>query len=212
MLYVGNFNMRTKTAIAAFLIILGVMVRFALVTYVGMPNLEIITALALIAGAYLGGVYGIAVPLSTIFLSDLVIGNNYIFIFTWTAFALIGLFGYLYSKKTCTSHVTASSTENSGNGIKNSVHLAIIASVFFYLFTNFGWWLMSGTYEYSIRGLLWCYYMGLPFFRNSLVGNLIFVPLAMTLFPKIMHSIRSKYEIALKSNDCMNQNNTSNII
>ncbi len=210
--YREKFNMRTKAAIAAFLIILGVMVRFALVTYVDMPNLEIITALALISGAYLGGIYGIAVPLLTIFLSDLVIGNNYIFIFTWTAFALIGLYGYLCSKKIRASHGTMNSREKSGDGIKNSVHLAIIASVFFYLFTNFGWWLMSGTYEYSIRGLLECYYMGLPFFRNNLIGNLIFVPLAMTLFSKIMHSIRSEYEITLKSNDCMSQNNISNII
>ena len=89
---------KIKIVIALMLIIIGVVGRFVLVSYVGIPNLEIITVLALIAGIYLGGAYMIIVPLSIIFLSDLVIGNNYIFLFTWTAFMFIGLLGYLSRK------------------------------------------------------------------------------------------------------------------
>ena len=110
---------KLKLIIAAVLIILGVVGRFVLVSYVGIPNLEIITVLALISGIYLGGLYTVIVPLSIIFLSDLVIGNNYIFIFTWTAFAIIGLFGVFYgnkisNKKTCHFRTETKSSINFG--------------------------------------------------------------------------------------------------
>ncbi len=53
----------------------------------------------------------------------------------------------------------------------------IISSVFFFLYTNFGWWLMTNMYPHTWDGLIQCYIMGLPFFKNNLIGNLIFVPM-----------------------------------
>ena len=172
----------SKIFIALTLIVIGVVGRFILVEYIGIPNFEIITALALIAGIYLGGIYIIIVPLAIIFLSDLVIGNTYIFIFTWTAFMFIGLFGYLYKKyKSKFNKIFA-----------NSVLLAIASSIFFYLYTNFGWWMMSGMYEYSLSGLIRCYYMAIPFFRNNLMGNLIFVPMGIYVASKVIYYVENK--------------------
>ena len=182
----GNYEFRimnkAKITIALVMIVIGVVGRFVLVSYAGIPNLEIITVLALIAGIYLGGVYAVAVPLSVIFLSDLVIGNTYIFIFTWTAFAMIGLFGYA-SRKVSLPKV--------GLGWKKSVILALLSSIFFYVYTNFGWWLMSGMYEYSLSGIIRCYYMAIPFFRNNLVGNLIFVPIGIYVASKVFCNVES---------------------
>ena len=203
---------KLKLISALILIFIGVAGRFILVEYVGIPNFEIITALSLIAGIYLGGVYMIIVPLAIIFLSDLVIGNNYIFIFTWTAFMFIGLFGYLSRKKihhsreeTCHSRTETkfsinsdgnpASTANSNSKnfpFKNSIKLALISSVFFYLYTNFGWWLMSGMYEHTLSGLVRCYYMAIPFFRNNLMGNLIFVPVGIYVVSKAVCWIGNK--------------------
>ncbi|MCK5466738.1 hypothetical protein KAI56_04580 [Candidatus Parcubacteria bacterium] len=185
---------KAKISIALMLIIIGVVGRFVLVSYVGIPNFEIITVLALIAGIYLGGVYMIIVPLAIIFLSDLVIGNNYIFIFTWTAFMFIGLFGFLSNR-----------IQNSKFKIQNSVRLALLSSIFFYLYTNFGWWLMSGMYEYTLPGLIRCYYMAIPFFRNNLMGNLIFVPVGIYVASRVVCWIEnkncnlSKWKIKLKT-------------
>ena len=173
---------KAKIAIALVMIVIGVVGRFVLVSYAGIPNLEIITVLALIAGIYLGGVYAVAVPLSVIFLSDLVIGNTYIFIFTWTAFAMIGLFGLVYRKFRL---------QNSKFKIQNSLYIALLSSIFFYLYTNFGWWLMSGMYEYSLSGIIRCYYMAIPFFRNNLVGNLIFVPIGIYVASKVFCNVES---------------------
>ncbi|MFZ2970855.1 MAG: DUF6580 family putative transport protein [Minisyncoccia bacterium] len=189
---------KLKIILAIILILIGVVGRFVLVSYIRIPNFEIITALALISGIYLGGVYSVAIPLSIIFLSDMVIGNNYIFIFTWTAFALIGLFGRLYGKSRIADCGLRITKNNFIKRITESIGLGIISSVFFYLFTNFGWWLMSGMYEYTFSGLMKCYYMGLPFFRNNLIGNLIFVPASIAIFSKIIYSAELRNIIVIR--------------
>ncbi len=197
---------KLKIISAILLIFIGVAGRFILVEYVGIPNFEIITALSLIAGIYLSGVYMIIVPLAIIFLSDLVIGNNYIFIFTWTAFMFIGLFGYLFKKKTCHSRGDGNPVSVIKHRIKNPMFLALISSIFFYLYTNFGWWLMSGMYEYSLSGLIRCYYMAIPFFRNNLMGNLIFVPVGIHVASKVVCWVENKNRIFQKSYSNINKN------
>jgi len=165
---------KTKLLLSTVLILSGVAGRFLLVSYVRIPNFEIITTVSLIAGIYLGGIYSIAVPISTIFFSDIAIGNNYIAIFTWSAFAIIGIVGMLY--------------KNRIHRVRNldSILLGVSSSIFFYAYTNFGWWLMSGMYDHSISGLFSCYVMGLPFFRNQLLGNLIFIPIGIHIAQKVI--------------------------
>ena len=52
---------------------------------------------------------------------------------------------------------------------------AISASLLFFLFTNFGSWLEQAyPYGYSFAGLLDCYAAGIPFYRGTLVGDLVF--------------------------------------
>lgn len=170
-----------KLFLASILVLTGVLGRFILVKYVGIPNFEIITAVSLVAGIYLAGTYAIVIPLTTIFLSDLVIGNNYIFIFTWTAFALIGLAGSFYRRKF------------KGDSSLSSAKLAIAATIFFYVYTNFGWWLMSGMYQHSASGLIECYIKALPFLKNQLLGNLIFVPFTIRLASYIVANL-DKFE------------------
>src|SRR5680860_41190 len=86
-------NQKTKLFMALTLIILGVIGRLAFKEYIGIPNFEIVTTIALISGIYLGGLYIAIVPLSVIFLSDLIIGNNFILLFTWSAFVFISVMG-----------------------------------------------------------------------------------------------------------------------
>jgi len=176
-------NQKSKLLMAVMLIVLGVIGRFAFIEYVGIPNFEIVTTIAIIAGIYLGGMYIAIVPLSVIFVSDLIIGNNFILLFTWSAFLFISFVGYLLRNKV------------RKNIIIGSISVSLISSIFFYLYTNFGWWLMSGMYEHSLSGLLRCYYMAIPFFRNSLVGNLILVPIGVYSFSKVLAFLKTKNTI-----------------
>lgn len=46
-------------------------------------------------------------------------------------------------------------------------------SSFFWLWTNFGVWLISGLYSKTIYGLVACYIAALPFLRNEFLGDLL---------------------------------------
>lgn len=147
------------------------------------PNLELVTATCLVAAAFLGRKAAIAVPLAAMAISDLIIGNSMILLFTWSAFAIIGLSGLALRRW---SNVPVKL-------MGASVIAAIGGSAFFFVFTNFGvWFLGDGTmYAKTWAGLMQCYAMGLPFYRTMLVGNLVLVPAAFGLALAVRAQARS---------------------
>jgi hypothetical protein len=54
---------------------------------------------------------------------------------------------------------------------------AMASSVLFFLLTNFGMWLFSGFYPLTSAGLIACYVAAIPFFQNTLAGDLVFTGL-----------------------------------
>lgn len=50
----------------------------------------------------------------------------------------------------------------------------ILGSVIFYLLTNGAVWAFGSLYPPTAAGLLQSYYMAIPFFRNSLLGDLFY--------------------------------------
>jgi len=51
---------------------------------------------------------------------------------------------------------------------------SLAGSTLFFIITNLGVWMNSSMYEKNIHGLLKAYGMGLPFFRNTLIGDLFY--------------------------------------
>lgn len=162
---------KTKIFVTFCLIFFGVVGRLFMAEFVRIPNLEIITSFSLIAGVMLGGAYTFIVPLLTIALSDIYFGNTSILFFTWSAFMIIGVLGWFLKKRK--SFSLRFVTKMTGMGI--------VASLFFYLYTNFGWWLLTNMYPKTLEGLIQCYIMGLPFLKTNLLGNLFFVPVFTSL-------------------------------
>lgn len=149
------------------LILFGVFGRFFRIYFLpDLYNVEPITLVSLLAGVFLGGGYALLVPLSVVALTDIIIGNTPILYFTWSAWAIIGLFGLILRK---------SKKENFSFGFKMT-GMGTFASLFFYLWTNFGVWAIGGWYPKTFQGLIWCYTMGLPFLKLNLLGNLVIVP------------------------------------
>jgi len=130
------------------------------------PNVELVTLTTFLAGAYLGFPYSFLVPLATLFISDVVLGNSLIFLFTWSAYLIIGLSSLILGKW----------RGNSLRLISASFLGSFSSSIFFFLWTNFGVWL-EGWHPLTVSGLIECYVMGLPFLRYNLFSNLVFVPL-----------------------------------
>lgn len=50
----------------------------------------------------------------------------------------------------------------------------VFPAVTFFFVTNFAWWLTSGSYAATWDGLVACYVHAIPFFRNTLAGDVVF--------------------------------------
>lgn len=123
------------------------------------PNFTPIAGLALFSGAHLDKRLAFILPLLSMFLSDLFLGFHSTIIYVYGSFFITVLIGFrLKNNKKAGSLVLAS----------------LSSSILFFLITNFGVWLSFNMYPKSLGGLLNCYLMGLPFFRNTILGDLFY--------------------------------------
>lgn len=171
-----NHTTTRKYIVIACLIIVAVVWRVINHSLVIAPNLELITAASALAAITFGLDAAIIVPISSIIISDLIIGNSSIFVFTWTSFAIIGL----------SSTVLRKFNDRPKTQILYSIGFAIIASLLFFAITNFGVW-VQGWYPSTISGLVECFVMAIPFYRTMLIGNVIFVPTAVGAWQLVKH-------------------------
>jgi hypothetical protein len=143
------------------------------------PNVELIMTASVLASIYLGRNWGIAVALAALAISDLVLGNTLIMIFTWSGFALIALGGRLIKRRPLVAGV-----------------YGLAAALWFYFYTNFGVWLIGGLYPRTPVGLLRSYLMGLPFLRLHAVTSVLFLSLSVSLI-EILLALKAKRGIRL---------------
>lgn len=132
------------------------------------PNIETLTLASVLGGVFLGGIYAIILPLLMVAFSDIIIGNSPILLFTWSAWLGIGAMSLILKKIKRNNFSFILKTTLAGLGF----------NLFFYLWTNFGVWVMGNWYPKNFYGLIECYVMGLPFLKYQITGNLIFIPLA----------------------------------
>lgn len=155
----SGLSVRTKIIIALALVLFGVLSRYM----PHPPNFAPIAAIGLLAGAYLPRRMAILLPAAAMIISDVFLGFHGLIFWTWGAFIVIGLFASFVLKKNLnTATILASS---------------LGASVFFYLVTNFGVWMEGLLYPPTFAGLVSSYINGLPFLRNTLMGDLFYVAL-----------------------------------
>ena len=126
------------------------------------PNVTPIAAIALFGGAHFASKRAaLAVPLLAMCLSDLLLGFGVhrVMPFVYGSFALIVVLGRLIRDRRSTLAVGGA---------------ALTGSVLFFVITNFGVWLLSDLYPRTMEGLVACYVAAIPFFRNTLVGDLLY--------------------------------------
>lgn len=54
---------------------------------------------------------------------------------------------------------------------------AMLAECVFFVVTNFGHWALNDMYPHTLAGLNLCYLEALPFFKQSLIGTALYVPI-----------------------------------
>ncbi len=146
-------------------------------------NVTPVGALGLFGAAYFSRKYlAFLVPLAAMWASDLLL-NNLVYArlypdmyegFAWfgnpwvyLSFGLIVLLGFGLLRKIRLSTLLGAS---------------LGASVLFFLITNFGVWLSTPLYPKTSAGLISCYAMGIPFFWNTMLGDLFFTGVLFTTF------------------------------
>ena len=134
-----------------------------------LPDATPITAIALVSGFYLGRSWAVIVPLVALFLSDLLIGfyDWRVMLSVYGSFALIGALSYILKKYPT---------------VLTGLALTATSSLLFFIVTNFAVWAFSPWYAKSLEGLLYCYTLGLPFYRNMFLGDALYTPLLFGVF------------------------------
>ena len=124
------------------------------------PNFSPIGAMALFSGAYLGrrGLAFVA-PFGALLVSDAVLGFHSGMPFIYGAVALIVLIGWAIRTRISVLPI---------------VGAALASSLLFFIISNFGTWLLSGMYPLTVSGLAACYVAAIPFFQNTVAGDLFF--------------------------------------
>jgi hypothetical protein len=170
------------TALA--LIIFGVITRYLLRD---LPNIETLTVVTLLAGSLLGARWAMVVGLSVIAMTDMLIGNTNILLYTWSAWALLGGLGLILRRHNSQSLTRA--LELTG--------LGIVSNLAFFVWTNFGVWQLSGMYAQTINGVVQSYVMGIPFLKLQLLSTLLFVPIVSYIALKLWNRVPSETRVAI---------------
>lgn len=120
----------------------------------------------------------------TVFLSDLLLAclmKTPIFggwqLINYSAYFIITMTGFYFQNQ---------------RGLLFSWMLLLTMSLFFWLWTNLGVFLMTSIYPFTVSGFLECYWMALPFLKNSVFGDGLWWFLFIFFQPRkqILHIIR----------------------
>lgn len=147
-------------------------------------NFSPIGAMALFGAAYFTRKQmAFAVPFTALWVSNIIIDNVFLLEYyngfslfsnwqVYLAFGLIVIFGMFLLKKVTPLRALTGS---------------LGASIIFFVVSNFFVWLEGSMYPMSAQGLTACYIAAIPFFWNTLAGDLFFVALMFGAYEAIQH-------------------------
>jgi hypothetical protein len=151
------------------LLLLGILARFLPHPY----NFAPIGAIAIFGGLYLPKKWAILLPLTAMLISDVFIGfyNWHTMLAVYLSFALMSLIALKVRQN---------------KSVLNIAGGTILGSLLFFIITNFAVWAFGNMYSYNFAGLMNCYYMAIPFFRNSLAGDLFYTGVLVGAYETVM--------------------------
>ena len=124
------------------------------------PNFTPIIAVAILSSYFFRNIYlSIATLLVSMLLADAFIGFYKDMLFVYISILLIPIIFFKISSKI---------------NYKNLFIFGFVGSLIFYLISNFGVWLVGNLYSKDIDGLVECYYLAIPFFRNTLFSTIFY--------------------------------------
>ena len=131
------------------------------------PNFAPITGIALFAASKLNKkILAFLLPLFCLFITDLILGLGWINLFVYGAFGMISFIGMRIQKV--------------------SLLTVIGSSLLFFIVSNLGVWLLY--YTLTLEGLLTCFTLAIPFFGNTITGDLVYTAVLFYGFSAIKNT------------------------
>lgn len=152
-----------------FLVITGIIIIAALVRFFPHPpNFAPMAALALFGGKYYSDKkFAFIIPLAVMVVTDSIIGFHYLIPAVYISFLLIVVIGLLLRRSNKVSWLVAGS---------------VASSTLFFVITNFYEWYAGIMYPKTAEGLITCFVAAIPFYFNSLIGDMFFVSVMFMSF------------------------------
>ena len=166
------------------LVVVGVVAR--LLPHV--PNFAPITATALFCGAYMNRRYSVYLPIAILLLSDYLllyinpygqVNFSHLYApwdlyhntlpYVYASFGISALMGWLLTERRTALNIVAAS---------------LFCSIQFFMITNAAVWI-EGAYARGIDGLWQSYVAGIPFFKGTLAGDLLYTTAFFGLYEMV---------------------------
>lgn len=162
------------------------LIGIALRSFPHLPNFTPIIAIALFGGVYFPKRKALIIPIMTMFISDMFIGFYDIKLMAsvYISFLLCVILGFWVKRRKKWYIILGSS---------------IVSSLLFFLITNLSVWIFTSWYDKNLSGLLECFIMALPFFKNSVLGDMFYVIIFFGVYEIIELWIKRKFTVLNKS-------------
>jgi hypothetical protein len=122
------------------------------------PNVTPFGGMALFAGSQ-NSKRSLLTLFIVLFVSDLLLGLHKTMFFVYLSFFIAFYLGKIFLQKRTFPRMAL---------------VSFFSSCSFFIITNFGSWITTSVYQKNLMGLLNAYSMGLPFFRNTLLGDMFY--------------------------------------
>lgn len=142
------------------------------------PNFTAVGAMVIFSSILMPFEYSFMTVMTTLVISDYFIGFYPILPWVYGSYLLIMILT-LVIKKTF--------------NYKRIIVLSLSSSILFYVITNCGVWVTTSMYPKTLSGLIECYYMAIPFFRNSLLGDIIYSSIFYGVYYILKSKINTKF-------------------
>lgn len=145
------------------------------------PNMTAVGAMALYSGSKYSVWKATLILMVTMIVSDVIFGFHSVMWATYGSIFLSILLGRLLRQNKKVTPI---------------IGVTFFSSLLFFLITNFAVWIVPGSmYSKTIYGLMNSYTMALPFFRNSLIGDVTYVAFYFYCFEYLVEMIKRFFKL-----------------
>ena len=176
-----NIQFPKKKILETSLVLIFVLVGVGLRLLPHPPNFSPISAIALFGGVYLSRKTALFLPIIAMVISDIFIGYYQppLMIFVYGSFLITVILGFWLKKHKKWKIILGSS---------------VLSAIIFFLLTNFAVWVFTPWYAKTFSGIVQCYLMALPFFRNTLLGNMFYTTVFFGLYQTADALIKKRFK------------------